>query len=260
MNFGISTACFYPLQTEIAVKYLAEMNVKTIEIFFNSYSELKQQIVGEIKARAKGNNINIVAVHPFNSVFEPFLFFSDYTRRYEDILDVYKEYFDVMNVLGAKIFIFHGDKADSGIENNLYFERFNHLCEIANNVGITVAQENVARCKSKSNEFLLEMKRQLPQTKFVFDIKQAVRSKNDPFKTLEIMGENVVHIHASDNNEKYDCLEIGKGDFDFIKLFSFLKSIDYKNNIMLELYKENYNNYLDLLLSIENLDKNFKLC
>jgi sugar phosphate isomerase/epimerase len=253
MEFGISTACFYPLETELAVKRLVDLKVNTIEIFFNSYSELKPKFVNSIKDITSENNVEIVSVHPFNSVFEPFMFFSTYERRYEDILDVYKEYFDVMNILGAQIFVFHGDKKDSGINSELYFERFSHLVKIGKSMGITVAQENVSRCKSRSNEFLKKMKNEISDVKFVFDIKQAIRSDNDPFETLEIMGENLIHIHASDNDKSHSCLEIGKGSFDFKRLFKELKRLNYDKKIILELYREDYNEYADLFNSVEKL-------
>ncbi len=253
MEIGVSTACLYPLNTEIAVKELIDLGVKNIEIFFNSYSELKPEIVNQIQKMVAYNGINIVSVHPFNSVFEPFMFFSAYERRYEDILDIYKQYFDVMNKLGADIFVFHGDKSDSGIDEKIYFERFANLCEIAKPMGITVAQENVARCKSRSNDFLKRMKNEIGEVKFVFDIKQAIRSGNNPFETLEIMGKDVIHIHASDNDKQHSCLEIGKGNFDFKKLFDMLDTVGYDKKIMVELYRENYKHKKDLINSVNKL-------
>ena len=49
IKFGASTACFYPEVTEDAVKQLANLNVKTIEIFYNSPSEYRTDFLMQIK-------------------------------------------------------------------------------------------------------------------------------------------------------------------------------------------------------------------
>ena len=49
--------------------------------------------------------------------------------------------------------------------------------------------------------------------KFVLDIKQAVRSKEDPMQMLKTLGSGVVHVHMSDHGEYGDCLQIGAGRF-----------------------------------------------
>ena len=39
MNIGVSTASFYPLETEEALEQLGKAGVKYTEIFFNALSE-----------------------------------------------------------------------------------------------------------------------------------------------------------------------------------------------------------------------------
>lgn len=38
---GVSSACFFPLETADSVKILSEWHIPNIEIFFNSFQELK---------------------------------------------------------------------------------------------------------------------------------------------------------------------------------------------------------------------------
>ena len=45
MNLGVSTACFYPLETELSLEKIGKAGVKHTEIFFNALCELKQSFV-----------------------------------------------------------------------------------------------------------------------------------------------------------------------------------------------------------------------
>ena len=48
MNIGVSSACFYPLETEKSIEEIGKLGIKTSEIFFNSPMELKSPILDEI--------------------------------------------------------------------------------------------------------------------------------------------------------------------------------------------------------------------
>ena len=45
MNIGVSTASFYPLETEAALEELGKAGVKYTEIIFNALSELKPAFI-----------------------------------------------------------------------------------------------------------------------------------------------------------------------------------------------------------------------
>ena len=51
IQIGASTACFYPLETERALKRVGELGFSTAEVFFNSFSELR----GPLLKRFAGN-------------------------------------------------------------------------------------------------------------------------------------------------------------------------------------------------------------
>ena len=42
MNIGVSTASFYPLETELSLENLGKAGIKHTEVFFNAACELKQ--------------------------------------------------------------------------------------------------------------------------------------------------------------------------------------------------------------------------
>lgn len=94
IQIGASTACFYPLETERALKRVGELGFSTAEVFFNSFSELRGPLLKAICREQEACKIQVVSVHPFSSGTEPFFLFSAYERRFHDTLEYYKRYFD----------------------------------------------------------------------------------------------------------------------------------------------------------------------
>ena len=259
MNVGISSACLYPEVTEKAVKYLCENGAREIEIFFNSACELKGKILSEISHITKLNGTEVVSVHPFTSGFEPFMLFSDYQRRFEDGLEFCKAYFDAMNTLGAEIFVLHGDRFESRHSDERYFERYLRLFREAKKEGICVAQENVCRCRSRDVDFIKNMKSSLKdEVAFVLDLKQATRSELGYKEVLSAMGDRLVHLHLNDCDEHHDCLLPGKGTRDFKELFKTMQSIGYKGSAVIEVYRQNFGEYGELMESLDFLNNVLK--
>ena len=97
------------------------------------------------------------------------------------------------------------------------------------------------------------------QARFVLDIKQAVRAKEDPMAMLRSLGEHVVHVHLSDHGEYGDCLPIGKGRFPVNRFLHpiftscsanrFLQELAARSpdcTVVLELYRSGFQNVSDL--------------
>ena len=261
MLTGISTACFYPNTIEDSLIKVCETNSQCTELFFNTQSELEINFLHELKKCADESNLLVTSIHPYTSSFEPFLFFTSYERRFRDSLELYNKYFETACILGADVVVFHGDRAGGTIEEEDYFERYGVLQLAARSFGIELAQENVARCRSGSIDFIRHMKEYLGDTvSFVFDIKQAVRSNTDPLQVFQAMDGRIVHLHISDNNQQFDCLPPGLGDFDFTMLLQLLNSADLKNDpaLMIELYQSNYEGIWELNESLKYIQNRIK--
>ena len=217
MKFGISTASFYPQLTETTVRSLGERGVELTEVFVNTISELEPDYLRELRRLADGYGLRIGSLHPFTCAFEPFMLFTHYDRRLKDGLEMHRRYFEAMNLLGAGIFVFHGDKwrgpsGKSVTSDEEYFERFAMLRDLGRTFGVTVAQENVERCRSRSVPFLKEMIRFLDgDVALVFDNKQALRSGVDYRDYLRELGRHVVHVHISDNGKRETACLWAKG-------------------------------------------------
>jgi len=89
----------------------------------------------------------------------------------------------------------------------------------------------------------------------VFDNKQALRSGVRYQEFIEKLGQNIVHVHISDNNNSCDCLPIGQGKLDVIDLLTRLNSVSYKGYIMVELYSQMLKNKTDIVESYISMIK-----
>lgn len=254
MKIGVSTASLYPLHIEDAFAKIAEMGIKTAEVFANSTCEAREPYISQICGLRDQNAMTVPSFHPFSSPMESVFLFSTYDRRVEEMLELYREFFGAMNRLGAKIFVVHGAILSSKCTAEHYLKQFRLLCEAGREFGVTVAQENVSYCLSGDLDFLKLMKRELGEyASFVLDLKQARRSKRDPLEYLDALGTSVVHCHLSDANADRDCLPIGKGDFDFESLIKRLRSVGYDGALIVELYRDNYGEFTELRESVDIL-------
>lgn len=260
MRIGVSTACFYPTYTEKAVDEIIASGINTIEIFFNSDSELCDEFTDKLKSKLELKNCNVTSIHPFTSGFEPYLIFSQYERRFNDALNYYLNYFKIANKLGAKIVVLHGDLVNKmiNITDKLYFERYRELSRCAQRYGVYLAQENVNLYKSQSPDFIRSMSKCLgDDVRFVFDIKQSVRAGVDPFDMCESMGDKIVHIHVNDHSKYKDCLLPGEGQMDYKKLKKVLDGFRYSGDMVIEVYRNDFQNVKQINDSINFLKEIF---
>lgn len=254
MKIGVSTASLYPLHVEDAFRTLCEMGVKTVEVFANSTCEGEEPCVSEIIAMQKKFGVEITSFHPFSSPMESVFLFSTYDRRVDEMMTLYRRFFESMNKLGAKIFVLHGAISSSKCTAEHYLKQFAMLSQAGREYGVTVAQENVSYCLSGRLEFLKMMKRNLgDKAKFVLDLKQARRSHENPLDYVKELGDSIVHCHISDADGERDCLAVGAGNFDFGELITAMKSQGFDGNLIVELYRQNYGEFSELKTSAEKL-------
>lgn len=219
---------------------LTNMGFHLFEIFFNTYSELRQDYLNNLKSILDTTGSSVKSIHPFTSGFESMMFFSDYDNRFTDSIEFYRRYFEAANHIGAKILVLHGqrDYLLSKLSEQEYFERYALLYEAGRHCGIQVAQENVNRFRSEDPGFIRRMRDYLGNgCCFVLDIKQAVRAGKDPFEMCDAMGDRLVHIHLNDNNEKSDCLLPGEGNMDYARLMNQLTEYGYSGDFIIEVYR-----------------------
>lgn len=255
MEAGVSTACMYPKLLEEALYELVVNGIAGTEIFINASCELRRPFIATMREILDRFGARCMALHPFAAPIEPFMMFTVYERRVNDMIDYYKRHFEAMQTLGAKVFVFHGNMLNYPVTPELYCERYGKLVNAGKQMGITVAQENVERCQSGSLQFLREMKRILgDDAHFVLDIKQAVRSGENPMRMVQVLGDSIAHVHISDHGELGDCLMLGKGRFPVRGFLEELYKVNPGASVILELYRSNYRGISDLVSNYRMLD------
>lgn len=241
---GVSSACFYPLETEKAFDKVCEIGCRFAEVFFCSPSELNDDFVKGIKRKADERGVKIISAHPFSSFMENTFLFSPYKRRYYDSVPLYKRFFEICRFLGADILVMHGAKDVCTISDDEYCERFAELAQIGKEYGVGLCQENVVHHKAESIEYLKLMSEKIGDDfGITLDIKQARRAGTDELRLIEELSPFIKHIHISDFTDTKDCVPPGKGKYDFEKLFSLLSEKNYTGGIIIELYRNSYGEY-----------------
>lgn len=257
MELGISTSCFFPLETELALEKLCSAGVSCTELFLNTLCETEPAFIEQLKGICAAHDARITAFHPFTSGMEPLYFASSYPRRVADGIKLYHKLFACARSLGADIFTMHGDSRQNPVDFTYYCENFANLSRIAREeYGITLCQENVVRCKSGSVDNIRRMRSLLgDEVHFTLDIKQAVRSGEDIFDMIEAMGSAIAHLHISDHTITQDCLPPGTGDTDYGVFFRRLRQVGFDGKVIIELYRQNFGDLEDLLAAKRYLEQ-----
>ena len=255
MTPGISTACFYPRHTEQVLCELAALKIQSVEIFINCMEELSSSFVKNLKKIADSQGVKILSIHPFTSAMEYLLFFSDYDRRFNEGLELYKKYYEAANLLGAEIVVFHGAFHDYPWEMEEYFERFSVMVKEAKKHGANLCHENVSRCISRDPIFFEKLSSAVPEAGFVLDIKQARRAGADVFDFIKAMGENLRHVHISDHDHSNICLSPGKGIFNIHFFLETLRKNRFEGGVIVELYRENFRDIVEIQGAYQHLLK-----
>lgn len=251
---GISSACYYPALTERAFEQICLSGARCAEIFFNSPGELEPTFIREMTARQRAYGVDIVSVHPFMSFAENFYLFSNYERRFYDILPLYDRFFEVCQELGADIFVVHGAKIPGSASDALYCERFARLMERGKTFGVQVCQENVVHYRSESAEYLKMMRQTIGEDfGVVLDIKQARRALISPYDVINAVGDCIRHVHISDYRADKDCVPPFSGLFDFDEFFRTMRGIGYSGAYIVELYADSYRDQREIAESYQKV-------
>lgn len=254
-KIGMSTACFYPLETEISLERVGELGFHTTELFLNSPAELECGFIDKLSTIQKKYDIDIVSVHTYASFTESYYYFSSYKRRYFDSIDGFKRYFDLTNAIGAKYIVMHGSKIPGSVSDEEYCERFSTLTDIAKEHGVRLLQENVVHYRSENPDYIEIMKKNIGKDfGMVLDIKQSYRTGFDAFEFIKRHHDVIKHVHISDKNERRDCIPPLEGNFDFKRMFDEMNSYGYEGDYIIELYENSYNSVEQILNAAKGLE------
>ena len=243
MRTGVSTGCLYPALTEESVETLCGLGFRTLEIFFNTFSELEPAYLERLKTRLNHYGARVSSLHPFTSSYESFLLFSAYERRFEDGVRFYERYFRTAARLGADKVVLHGQqRAFSGaVDRQEYCRRFALLSRQAAVYGVTLLQENVRSFRCNDPDMVRSMRNAIPkEARFVLDTKQALMEGIGPVEMLRAMGPALRHVHISGFDASGACVLPHREKASLLPLFQALREMQYRGDIMIEVYRHSY--------------------
>jgi sugar phosphate isomerase/epimerase len=250
MKIGLSSASFYPeINTEDSIKLMANMGFNSGEIFLNTPSEYEEDFINRLIEETKKYNFQVHSIHCCSSQYEPFIF-DKYKRRRDDMLIYYKKLCKAAKQLGAQCYTFHGMRLErfNNIDKKFITDVYNELSYISLEEGIKLAQENVSWCMSSDLKFLSLLNDCCKYPiYYTLDIKQAYKALIEPERYIDIMGKNIVNFHVNDRDDSHICLLPGKGTVDYGKIVSKLKGMEYDGMAIIEVYRENYSSYSELI-------------
>lgn len=199
--------------------------------------------------------------------FEPQLF-SIHPRQRRDAMTLYERVLCGGRRLGAKVYVMHGPVHLAGAARNIGIGRiapiFRELSDVASAYGITLTLENVSWCVFNTPEFGRSLRESLgdDRLKFTLDVKQAVRSGQDPLAFVDALGTGIVNVHLCGAEKMADgrlALSMpGRGSFDFAALHAALQRQKAKYAAFIEVYSDMYSDFSELYDSFARMRTIFK--
>lgn len=262
MKYGITTGALYGrLETPEAIAFLRDSSIcECAEIFFQCPDDYRGQYSKSIENAARG--LDIVSFHMLSASLEFILFSkSKHGRAY-----ALREISDAIHFardLGAKRYVFHGRNRLLGAINgkvslanpDTVAAALTPIADELERCGMVLALENVSWSEFSCPQFAPLIAAKLPQIRFTFDNKQAVRAGYDYHEYLNAMGERLDHVHVYDYNEAgHECLP-GSGHIDFARLAAELRARNYDGAVIIEAYPQMFNDEQELLTALEYLKK-----
>ncbi len=241
MRTGISSACYYPMETEQALEHCGRLGFRNLELFINCGSEMHGEYFDRVIRVIREYDFQIGSLHPYTSFLESYMLFGPYERRVGELIDFYRHYFDFCNVIGADKLVFHGGSTDAFADNEVYFDRYAQLHRAAQAFGVKLTHENVVKKRSQSPRFMKALADYIgPDFAMTLDIKQCRRAGEDPYEFIRLLGKQIVNVHVSDVRGGQDCAVPFTGSFAFEPFVRALHQVGYRGNYIIELYRDCY--------------------
>lgn len=252
MEIGVSTASLFKRQyNEDALVTLNEIDARVCEIFLGTYREYTEEFANLLKSRV--GSLKVHSIHTLNTHFEPQLFAVN-PRAIDDAYEIYGNCLNTAKLLGATNYTLHGI---ARFKRNIFYNnyqsigpRIENARQFALNYGVDMCLENVEWAYYNHVGFLTEILKYSPNLKTCLDIKQARIAGEGYAEYINEMGNRINTVHLSDiTNLGKICLP-GFGVFDFDDLFKRLKDVDFKGNMLIEVYFEDYNDIPEIKESL----------
>jgi len=256
MEIGISTASLFGrYYNEDALPILEKVDARVVEVFLETYCEYTEEFAKLLSSR-KGS-LRVHSIHTLNTHFEPQLF-SDCERTRNDALKIYESCLKSAEILGATAYTLHGK---ARFKRHVKYDNYQEIggymsviCDMAKKYGVDLCLENVEWAYYRTPGFFSAIKRYCGGLCACLDVKQARESGFDYKDYIEETGDAIKTVHLSDVDEKgRTALPTEKGLFDFEELFRILKYNGFCGDMLVEVYKDNFQTIDELKDSLSYL-------
>ncbi len=256
MDIGVSTATFFLRRyNEDSISIIKDLGGRTCEVFLECPSEYTKEY-GELLLERKGD-LKVHSIHAVTMNYETELF-NSFDRAYNDALKSFSEVLNIGKMLGASCYTMHGRaRIKKGADYDNYVKngkRLEELCNFARNYDIQICLENVPWALCNRPEYFREIVKYAPSLCATLDVKQARISGYDYREYLNAMGQRIRTVHLSDVDENGKIRLPGKGTFDFEELFKRLKDVGFNGDMLIEVYKDDYQDEREITQSLEYLN------
>jgi sugar phosphate isomerase/epimerase len=195
--------------------------------------------IDALKVKEALDDYNLEAIGHTNP-FLPSIFPIQSIRRV--CLEEFERYIDIFNRLGIELMNIHPfynahlfsdeDKIKANID---FLKQVNKLCR---SKGITLMLENYIR-PFDGPEVFARIVKEVPDLKVHLDVGHCNinQKKNLTEAFFEKFGDNIIHLHLSDNKGRYDDhLPLGCGNIEWEKIIKIIKRFGFNRTITLEVF------------------------
>lgn len=257
MITGISTASLFGrFNTEDAVKQYNVNKINACEVFLESFCEYNKKF-GKKLNKLKGD-VKVHSIHTLTTQFEPQLY-SLNERAQKDSFMFLENTLKCAKEMNASYYTFHGGARFKKTPIVIDFDRVSRITQriidLCDKYGLKLAYENVHWCYYNYIGFFKTLKSLTNDLKGTLDVKQARQSGIDHNLFIEEMGSDIVTVHLSDVDENGKMCLPGKGVTDFADLFKRLNGVGFNGALLLEVYKNDFNELSELYDSLDYVNE-----
>lgn len=268
MEFGLFTSSYKYLDLRKAFKDAKEFGYDFIELWggfpFAYPLDLDDIRINEINELVKEFNIPI-KVYTIEHNAYPYNYMLAYPYQMDRIYEYFKRSIDTCNKLNIEsllISVGHGKIEDKEERLKKLHIFLNEVVGYANSKNVNVLLETLTPYESNTCTSVYEINEIIKNISFnnlygMCDVVAASENNETLIDYFNVLKDKMKHIHLCDgDNKSENHLIIGEGNYDIKSMIDYLKNIDYKGTITVELVEYYIDNpSLSFKKSMENIKR-----
>lgn len=254
MKIGISTVTFFnTIAPESMFELLRNMRVDTTEVCLNTFSEYEKAYIDKLASMRK--NMNVIAVSPLATQFEPQLF-SPNPRVRADAETIFKKVCYACFAMGAKYYTFRGPVNLNGARDFEYThlaQRINQLADTAATYGVSLSLKNMRWSFASTPEFFRKILSLCPKLYVTLDLFNAECVGYDLREFMDVVPPAKVSLIEVADVIKGDWRLPGNGKFNFERFLADLDRRKISAPVLISVRSDCYSDFVQVRSSFEFL-------